>query len=117
VIARLPHCSTYSHATLFLCYQFLLNIDRSRFTGIFFNLLYRHILLYFNSLSTILSFSSISRFTIWFFNLQYIVHLILEEIGVDAFECYDDGDGRFRSVSTLFHYYNIERDNAGTIQI
>jgi hypothetical protein len=33
---------------------------------------------------------------------------------VDALEYYDDGDGRFCSVSTL-HYYDIERDNAGTI--
>jgi hypothetical protein len=43
--------------------------------------------------------------------------MILEETGVDAFEYYDDGDGCFCSVSILFHYYNIERDKAGTIPI
>jgi hypothetical protein len=36
---------------------------------------------------------------------------------VDAFEYYDEGDGRFCSVSSLFHYYNIERVNAGAIPI
>jgi hypothetical protein len=76
------------------------NIDRSRFTGVFFDLLYRRIS------------SSLFQlcFTIWSYYLQFIVLLILEEMGVDAFEYYDDSDGCFCSASTLFHYYNIERE-------
>jgi hypothetical protein len=68
-LARLPHCSTSSQATLFLCYQFLLNIDRYRFTGIFFNLLCSRVLVSFNSLSTFFTFSSISQFDLTIFSL------------------------------------------------